>query len=138
MNFDDESILSAYIDGELDPEDRQRVELAILSDPFLDERVRQLSSVQQWVGQLSRPTSGVDLTSSVLQAIDRQLTYGPTMPSSRRFAGWRAVAEYAVAATIVLSLSAGLWTVLKIVPPNVRTPVQVAKTTAPVSKPDGR
>ncbi|MBX6314748.1 MAG: zf-HC2 domain-containing protein, partial [Isosphaeraceae bacterium] len=46
MNLDDESLLSAYLDGELDPARRLAVEAALLSRPQLAARLQDLARVR--------------------------------------------------------------------------------------------
>ncbi len=55
MNLDDESLLSAYLDGELDAEGRSAVEAALLSDAGLSDRLRELSAVRDLIAGLPRP-----------------------------------------------------------------------------------
>jgi hypothetical protein len=68
MKLEDESLLSAYIDGQLDPDQHQAVELALSSNPQLAEQVRALTNVRDLVGGLSRDAS-VDVSSVVLERI---------------------------------------------------------------------
>ena len=46
MNPNEESLISAYLDGELDPPRRMKVEAALLADPKLAERLQELSCVR--------------------------------------------------------------------------------------------
>lgn len=69
MNLDDETILTAYLDGELEPSHRQRVEAALLSSPWLARRLRDLARVRDAVGGLSRPGVPGDLAPAVLRGI---------------------------------------------------------------------
>jgi hypothetical protein len=68
MNVEDESLVSAYIDGQLDPEQLQAVESALLSNPRLSEQLRTLAIVRDLVGGLSRDAS-VDVSNAVLERI---------------------------------------------------------------------
>ena len=43
MSSDDETILSAYLDGELDSDQQQRVESALVASPGLAENLRALA-----------------------------------------------------------------------------------------------
>ena len=68
MNLDDESLLSAYMDGQLDPDQLQAVESALLSNPQLSEQLRTLTNLRDLVGGLSRDAS-VDVSFAVLERI---------------------------------------------------------------------
>ena len=68
MNLDDESLLSAYMDGQLDPDQHQAVESALLSNPQLSEQLRTLTILRDLVGGLSRDAS-VDVSFAVLERI---------------------------------------------------------------------
>ncbi len=68
MNLEDESLVSAYIDGQLDPEQLQAVESALLSNSRLSEQLRTLTIVRDLVGGLSRDAS-VDVSTAVLKRI---------------------------------------------------------------------
>jgi hypothetical protein len=70
MNRDDESLLSAFLDGELDTPQRLRVEAALLEDPALVERLQELAAVRSLVGGLPRPTVAVDLAPAVCGRIE--------------------------------------------------------------------
>ena len=54
MTIEDESLLSAYMDGQLSPEQQQMVESAVIADPQLGEEFRRLSLVRDLVAGLSR------------------------------------------------------------------------------------
>src|SRR5215213_6161145 len=76
MKPEDEIFLSAYLDGELDPEGRSGVESAMLSDPALGERLRQLAAVRDLVANLPRPAARVDLAASVVARARRRRASG--------------------------------------------------------------
>ena len=96
MNVEDEEILSAYLDGELEPDERQRIDERLLSDPALAERVRQLSAVRELVASLSRPALGTDLSPALLARISAQAS--PQAQGRRRL--WRVLEGLAVAASV--------------------------------------
>ena len=105
MNFPDESWLSAYADGELDPDARRTVEAALPADPALSERLHELTSVRGLVGGLARPTAPADVSSAVMARIEtlpittaRRIAGGP-----RRRLGWGL--GLAVAASIALMVA---------------------------------
>jgi len=68
MNADDESLLSAYLDGQLDPFERQVAEAAIFSDPALADKLRGLRSVSNLVSTLSRASSP-DVSGQVMRRV---------------------------------------------------------------------
>src|SRR4051812_35968358 len=72
MNPEDDPFLSAYLDGELDPAQRAEVESALLSNPALAERLRQLAAVRDLVANLPRPSPREDLSGAVLARIRRR------------------------------------------------------------------
>jgi hypothetical protein len=99
MNLDDESLLSAYLDGELDADGRAAVETALLSDAGLSDRLRELSAVRDLVAGLPRPEVPADLTSAVLARIGRR-------PAGRPwFARPPALARLGIAATVLVGLT---------------------------------
>ena len=55
---DDESLLSAYLDGELGREEHEAVESFLNSDPRLAETLRGLVGVRDLLADLSRPVAG--------------------------------------------------------------------------------
>lgn len=86
MNHDDESFLSAFIDGELGPDQQQRLESAIVSNPHLAERLRGLTQVRDLVAGLPHDGS-IDVTESVMRRIrsrGRQHGLFPTLEGWRR------------------------------------------------------
>ena len=68
MNADDESLLSAYLDEELDPSERQAVETAIVSDPALAGKLTGLRSVSNLISALSRASSP-DVSGHVMRRV---------------------------------------------------------------------
>jgi hypothetical protein len=68
MMSDDDSFLSAYMDGQLDPDEQQWVESAMVSQPRLAEQLRSLTSIRDLVAGLSRDQS-TDVTPVVLERI---------------------------------------------------------------------
>jgi hypothetical protein len=61
MNLDDETLLSAYLDDELDPADRLLVEWSIETNPPLAEQFQSLVQARDAVSGLSRPAIPRDL-----------------------------------------------------------------------------
>jgi hypothetical protein len=65
---DDDSILTAYIDDQLDSEARQRLESAMLADPQLAEELRKLVAVRDLVAGLPREAS-VNVAPQVMERV---------------------------------------------------------------------
>jgi hypothetical protein len=85
MNHDDESFLSAYIDGELAPEKQLRVERALDANPELAERLRGLTQVRDLVAALPHDGS-IDVTGRVMQRIAARPGGRGLLPTLE---GWR-------------------------------------------------
>lgn len=110
MNLDEEAFLTAYLDGELDPDQRLRVDSALLTDPALSEDLRDLAAVRDLVSGLSHPGLPVDVSAQVVATIRRRRDAGPLA----RYVGvtaasWasRAVAITSAAAALVATASIG-------------------------------
>ncbi|MGC8638334.1 MAG: anti-sigma factor family protein [Isosphaeraceae bacterium] len=101
---DDESVLSAYIDGELDSSERRAVESAMAADPLLSIKVHDLLAVRDLVADLSRST-GSDLSPLVLERIQGRLADPRPWKTIRQNLPWLATA-LATAAAIVLVIVA--------------------------------
>jgi hypothetical protein len=65
---DDESLLSAYLDGELGREEHEAVESSLSADPGLTETLSGLVGVRDLLADLSRPVAG-DASSEVMRRI---------------------------------------------------------------------
>jgi hypothetical protein len=65
MNLDDESLLSAYLDDQLDPADRLAIEWSIETNPPLAEQYRSLVQARAAVSGLSRPMIPRDLAAGL-------------------------------------------------------------------------
>lgn len=76
MTTDDESSLTAFLDGALAPEQRLQVESVLRSDPRLSEHLRELIAVRDLVAGLSRPSPRLDLSGAVLARIERRRGIG--------------------------------------------------------------
>ena len=68
MSSDDDTILSAYMDGQLDSDQQQQVESALVASPRLAENLRALTAVRDLVAGLPRDT-GVDVAPEVMRRI---------------------------------------------------------------------
>jgi anti-sigma factor RsiW len=107
--FDDE-LLSAYLDDELTPDERARVQRRLETDPAARQLLDQLRAVSQAVRDLPREAIGEDLRHSILQ---RASTYAaqpasekldwpvPQLSIGRTMRGW-VWAGLAVAAALLI------------------------------------
>lgn len=104
MMPDDDSFLSAYLDGQLGPEEQQAVEAALLDDPRLAEELRGLVVLRDLLAGLPRE-SPVDLTSRVMRRVRRRALLG----TGRGLVAWgpaRAAGLAAIAAGVLMMLAA--------------------------------
>jgi hypothetical protein len=104
MSPEDESLLSGYIDGELDPLERRAVDSSLASDPRLAEEVRGLRTVRDLVSELSRP-AGPDVSAEVLLQIRERLGRRRPWSLPPRALPWVACA---LAASALIGLLLGL------------------------------
>ena len=104
MTNDDESFLSAYMDGQLDSEQHQRVEAAVGASPQVAEKLRGLSSVRDMVAGL--PHDGwIDVSSRVMQEIEARRREGGFRRTLERFRyGSRRILPLAGLATTAAAL----------------------------------
>src|SRR5262245_41206159 len=65
-----DELLSAYLDGELTPEERAAVEARLASDPEAEHLLHQLRSVSQSVQRLQIEPVGRDLRDEILRRIE--------------------------------------------------------------------
>lgn len=112
MNLDEETFLTAFLDGELDPKQHRRAKSA-LSDPKLAEHLRALASVRDMVSGLPRPPSPVDVSTMVVARIEakrasrpfglrlRLAPDGSAASRGARLGGFAAVAAALVVAVVV-------------------------------------
>ena len=72
MKFDDDPVVSAYLDGELSPAGRTAFESSMAADPSLAETLEGLRRVRSMVGSLGRPAMpSVDLASAVVTEFEK-------------------------------------------------------------------
>jgi hypothetical protein len=99
MTLDDESLLSAYLDGELDPARRLMVENALLDDAGLAERLQELVATRSMLGTLTRPRLERDLAPAVLACL-------PTRSARTLHVSWPSAASaLAAAAAVVVAVT---------------------------------
>jgi len=104
MISDDDSFLSAYLDGQLDPGQHEWVESALVSNPQLAEQLRGLTVLRDLVAGLARDAS-VDVTTQVMERIRTR------RPSPRRFLAfqsWPRGRALRFAAIGILTTAAGI------------------------------
>lgn len=63
--------LSAYVDGDLAPDERAEVEAALARSPELSERRRELETIRSLAGQLTEASPSRDLWPGIRQAVFR-------------------------------------------------------------------
>lgn len=71
MSLEDESMLSAYLDGELADADHRALERLIQEDPRLQDQLAGLTVVRTALSTLPRPARARDAAPSVIQSIER-------------------------------------------------------------------
>lgn len=104
MSNEDDTFLSAYLDGELDLDQQQQVDSVLVSSPELAERLRGLSVVRDLVAGLHREAAG-DVVPAVMHRIRLRTRSRPL------FTSWRprgARIRQAAAAAGILTVAAGV------------------------------
>ena len=110
MNRDDDTIradLSAYLDGQLPPEQAARVERALAADGDLRAELKALEAIRRLVGDLPREQAPADMLEAVMERAERERLLRAPEPTAqgRRFRWIRGIAA---AAIIVLTVGLGL------------------------------
>jgi hypothetical protein len=106
MKLDDETLLTAYLDGELTENERLAVEEAVRTSPRLGVQLRELASVRGLVAGLSRPAIHFDLVDPVMSQIALRPTSWVASVLSKRFAigsGLAAAAAFLVAVSVLFA-----------------------------------
>lgn len=135
---DPQERISAYLDGELAPEERREVEALLESDPAARQLLDELRRVQQRVSQLPPRELGDDFAAGVLARAQRERAEGsrPSVapvdrsPSHDR---WRNVARGAVWSALAVAAALLVMFVGREPPPGPR---EVARTEISPSAPD--
>ena len=130
MNADDESLLSAYLDGELDPSERQAVETAIVSDPALAGKLTGLRSVSNLISALSRASSP-DVSGHVMRRVADLVPVPRPWSRVRRALPRTALGLASTAAAALLILVLSRWSPK---PPDGRSVVPRALSTATANR----
>ncbi len=111
MNPDDESLLSAYLDNELDPADRLAFEWAIETNPALAEQYRSLVQMRSAVSSLPRPEIPRDLAATINARLvanrrrQRFEKFARPVQVIAAFSGFSAIAASLIFALILLNHS---------------------------------
>jgi len=110
-------VLSAYIDGELSPEEMERVRAAIDRDEALAARLRDFSRVDELLAEFSSAIDREPMPARVLELLDPPRTGSETrgtavqearILSLPRRPWYRTAGALALAASVVLALAVGL------------------------------
>jgi hypothetical protein len=106
MNFEDETFLSAYMDGQLGPDDQQQVESVLVANPKLAEKLRVMTAVRDLVVGLHRDAT-VDVTHEVMDRIRQRRRSRSRFAASGLLNAWalrnrRAAGFITAAAGIIL------------------------------------
>jgi hypothetical protein len=107
MTLHDPTLLSAYLDGELDPDERSSVESALARDPVLAEDLQRLAGVRDLVAGLPRPATPVDLARALTARIDEtpaRWFRWPSLRSPRDFVPRINPGPLGIAASVLLAL----------------------------------
>ena len=111
MRCDDDSFLSAYMDGQLNGDQRQLVESMLVARPQFADKLRDLAAVRDIVVGLNREAS-VDVTDDVMERIRRRtrprlpLTkFHPWSPRTRRLAASAGMFAAVAGLVLVVNLS---------------------------------
>ena len=104
MTIDDDSLLSAYMDGQLGPEQQLAVESALVSDPRRGEELRSLTLVRDLLAGLPRDAS-VDVASRVMSRISGRSRLGMILSI---VPGYGAIRRHPSKVAGLLAIAAGL------------------------------
>jgi hypothetical protein len=104
MSGDEDTFLSAYMDGQLDSDQQQQVESALVASPELAENLRALAGVRELVAGLHRDAC-VDISPEVMRRI-RGLSRSRSLLSPSR--PWPAPVRRFTAVAAILTLAAGI------------------------------
>lgn len=107
-------VLSAYIDGELPPEETERVRTALAEDELLAARLRQLGNVDRLLVEFSSGIDGRPLPQGVLALLEQPIAEpatagggGAVVEFPRPHRRWQ-TGFLALAASVVLAVAVGV------------------------------
>ncbi len=136
MNLEDETLLSAFLDDELDAPQRAEVEAVLRSNPRLSRRLRDLSATRDLVAGLDRPAAPGGLPAAVLARLGRR----PSAPRRLLSSALRLPAPTLVGAAA--SLAAAVIIAVSLTMPGVRPPrehaPEIPKDIVRLGEPPGR
>ena len=101
------SQLSAFLDGQLSPDQAQRVAAALEKDPTLRAELKGLEATRSLVRTLPRESAPASLLGSVMQQIERERLLTAPAPRTREPLRW--VRHLATAAIILLGVGLGVY-----------------------------
>lgn len=155
MNLEDETLLSAYLDDELDAPRRIEVEAALRSNPRLNQTLRDLSATRDLVAGLRRPAAPADLSAEILSRLAPRQQAGPRrlVSAARRLPGpFLMGAGVSLAAGVVIAVSLAMpglhrpaptrggldeGGLARLATPKDRRAVELTKEPGPVSRDQG-
>ncbi len=105
MNLDDESLISAYLDDELDPADRLAVAWSVESSPPLADQLRAATLARDAVAGLDRPPAPRDLAPAISARIARSRRQA-------RLAAWTVPARLALAGSLAATAASLLFAII--------------------------
>jgi hypothetical protein len=103
MKPDDQSLLSAYLDGQLAPEQHRAIESCLADDSRLAEEIQSLRHARDLVSELSRPVPP-DLSSAVMARVRARLLRRRPWHTRRYAVSWVAGGLGAAAAVVLFLL----------------------------------
>ena len=100
MSREFDELLSAYLDGEVSPEERAAVEQRLEQSPQLRETLDELSEVGDLIRRLPKPRAPIDLPERVVAAISTKPLASTAVPGKRHrlFGAWPILAAGTVLA----------------------------------------
>jgi len=108
-----EADLSAYLDNELSPAQRDRVEAVLSRDPAARALLADLQAMRSGLQALPRARASADMMEAIRARMERDALLGPAPAVTRRQTGsFGSATRWAAAASIVLAVSLGgylLW-----------------------------
>jgi predicted anti-sigma-YlaC factor YlaD len=100
------TLLSAYLDGELSSEERERIELHLEKCETCREALDQESQFLQQIGAIRNIEPPLDFTEAVMARVAQQPAFQPPAEVPwRKVAGW----SFGLAASLVAVLGLGVW-----------------------------